>query len=74
MAESTVSPVLVSSSPVGGLPALPEAFDPCWNRLSGITADGKKITLAPEKGFFRFEVNPWLIIAWQTVKNGLLEA
>ncbi|MEV7597145.1 hypothetical protein AB0O91_07100 [Kitasatospora sp. NPDC089797] len=51
---------------------LPEAFDPRWNRLPGITVDGTKITLDPEKYFFRFEANSWLVIDWQTVKDGLL--
>ncbi|MGW3042370.1 hypothetical protein ACWC9T_20575 [Kitasatospora sp. NPDC001159] len=52
---------------------LPEAFDPRWNRLPGITVDGKKITLDPEEYFFRFEANSWLVIDWQTVKDSLLD-
>ncbi|MQS11199.1 hypothetical protein F7Q99_02575 [Streptomyces kaniharaensis] len=52
---------------------LPEAFDPRWNRLPGITVDGKKITLDPEKYFFRFETDSWLVIEWQTVQDGLLD-
>ncbi|MFJ7272904.1 hypothetical protein [Kitasatospora sp. NPDC098663] len=51
---------------------LPEAFDPRWNRLPGITVDGKTITVDPEKYFFRFETSSWLVIDWQTVKDGLL--
>ncbi|MFD4531471.1 hypothetical protein ACFWNL_18955 [Kitasatospora sp. NPDC058397] len=51
---------------------LPEAFDPRWNRLPGITVDGKKITLDPKKYFFRFEASSWLVIDWQTVQDGLL--
>ncbi len=53
---------------------LPEAFDPRWNRLPGITVDGKQITIDPEKYFFRFEVNSRLVIDWQTVQDGLLDA
>ncbi|WP_318204392.1 hypothetical protein [Streptomyces sp. SCL15-4] len=53
---------------------LPDAFDPRWNRLPGITVDGKKITLDPAEYFFRFEANTWLVIDWQTVTDGLLNA
>ncbi|WP_316519906.1 hypothetical protein [Kitasatospora brasiliensis] len=51
---------------------LPEAFDPRWNRLPGITVDGKQISLDPAKYFFRFEARSWLVIDWQTVVDGLL--
>ncbi|MCX4750017.1 hypothetical protein OG455_31630 [Kitasatospora sp. NBC_01287] len=53
---------------------LPEAFDPRWNRLPGITVDGKRITLNPAEYFFRFESNTWLVIDWETVKNSILNA
>lgn len=53
---------------------LPEAFDPRWNRLPGITVDGKRITLNPAEYFFRFDSNSWLVIDWETVKNGILAA
>jgi hypothetical protein len=51
---------------------LPEAFDSRWNRLPGITVDGNRITLDPERYFFRFEANSWLVIDWATVQQGLL--
>lgn len=51
---------------------LPEAFDQRWNRLPGITVDGKHISVNPAEYFFRFETNSWLVIDWQTVKDGLL--
>ena len=51
---------------------LPEAFDPRWNRLPGITVDGKRITIDPQTYFFRFENSSWLVIDWQTVESGLL--
>lgn len=53
---------------------LPEAFDPRWNRLPGITVDGKLITIDPEKYFFRFETNSWLVIDWATVEADLVHA
>jgi hypothetical protein len=53
---------------------LPEAFDPRWNRLPGITVDGTRITIDPAEYFFRFENNTWLVIDWQTVREGLLAA
>lgn len=52
----------------------PEAFDPRWNRLPGITVDGTRITMDPAEYFFRFENRSWLVIDWQTVKDGLLAA
>jgi hypothetical protein len=51
---------------------LPEAFDPRWNRLPGITVDGKRITIDPKDYFFRFENSSWLVIDWETVTAGLL--
>jgi hypothetical protein len=53
---------------------LPEVFDPRWNRLPGITVDGKHVTIDPAEYFFRFENSSWLVIDWQIVKNGLLIA
>ena len=53
---------------------LPAAFDQRWNRLSGITVDGKRITIDPETYFFRFENSSWRIIDWKTVKSNLLPA
>jgi hypothetical protein len=53
---------------------LPEAFDQRWNRLPGITVDGKRITIDPETYFFRFETSSWLVIDWETVKSDLLQA
>lgn len=51
---------------------LPEAFDPRWNRLPGITVDGKRITIDPAQYFFRFEASSWLVIDWATVQSDLL--
>ncbi|MBB5933994.1 hypothetical protein [Streptomyces zagrosensis] len=53
---------------------LPEAFDQRWNRLPGITVDGKRITIDPQTYFFRFENSSWLVIDWETVTSGLLHA
>ena len=52
---------------------LPEAFDPRWNRLPGITVDGTRITIDPAEYFFRFETSTWLVIDWEMVKDELLE-
>ncbi|MEV6973265.1 hypothetical protein [Kitasatospora sp. NPDC093806] len=51
---------------------LPEAFDPRWNRLPGITVDDKRITLDPAEYFFRFETRSWLVTDWDTVQSELL--
>jgi hypothetical protein len=53
---------------------LPDAFDPRWNRLPGITVDGTRITLDPAEYFFRFENNTWLVVDWATVEDQLLHA
>lgn len=53
---------------------LPEAFDPRWNRLPGIQADGRRITIDPAEYFFRFESNTWLVADWELVKAQLLGA
>ncbi len=51
---------------------LPEAFDQRWNRLPGITVDGKRIAIDPDQYFFRFETDSWLVIDWATVQSDLL--
>ncbi|GAA1649145.1 hypothetical protein [Actinoplanes couchii] len=51
---------------------LPDAFDPRWNRLPGITVAGTRITIDPADYFFRFENSSWLVIDWETVKAELL--
>ncbi|MEU1624185.1 hypothetical protein ABZ746_02335 [Streptomyces sp. NPDC020096] len=51
---------------------LPEAFDPRWNRLPGISVDGKRITIDPTQYFFRFESHTWLVADWELVKSQLL--
>ncbi|XVQ89119.1 hypothetical protein ACQP2K_17395 [Microbispora siamensis] len=51
---------------------LPVAFDPRWNRIPGITADGATTTVDPEKHFFRFENSTWLLCDWNLVASELL--
>lgn len=53
---------------------LPEAFDPRWSRLPGITVDGKRITIDPAQYFFRFESHTWLVADWELVESQLLPA
>ncbi len=53
---------------------IPEAFDPRWSRLPGITVDGKHITIDPAQYFFRFESHTWLVADWELVKSQLLPA
>lgn len=53
---------------------LPEAFDPRWSRLPGITLHGKRITIDPAQYFFRFESHTWLVADWELVKSQLLPA
>lgn len=51
---------------------LPVAFDPRWSRLPGIEVDGRRITIGPEKYFFRFESHTWLLTDWALVRSRLL--
>jgi hypothetical protein len=51
---------------------LPEAFDQRWNRLPGITVDGKHLTIDPAEYFFRFENSSWLVTDWAIVQNEIL--
>lgn len=53
---------------------LPEAFDPRWARLPGITVEGRRISINPAEYFFRFGSASWLICDWETVCGELLEA
>lgn len=53
---------------------LPDAFDPRWNRLPGITVDGVRITIDPAEYFFRFKNSSWLVVDWATVETMLLHA
>jgi hypothetical protein len=34
---------------------LPVEFDPRWNRMAGITVEGRQITVDPEQYFFKFD-------------------
>jgi len=51
---------------------MPEAFDPRWNRIPGITVDGTTVTIDPAEYFFRFENSTWLLCDWATVEAQLL--
>ncbi|MGI5204067.1 hypothetical protein ACQEU6_21115 [Spirillospora sp. CA-108201] len=50
----------------------PEQFHPGWNRIDGVTVDGKSLTIQPEKYFFRYENPSWIVCDWQHVRAGLL--
>ncbi|MCK8676443.1 hypothetical protein [Streptomyces lichenis] len=51
---------------------LPTAFHPHWNRLPGVQVDGRRLTIDPERHFFRFESHTWLITDWNLVAERLL--
>lgn len=53
---------------------LPVAFDPRWNRIPGITVEGKQITVDPAEYFFRFDSNTWRLCDWDLVASELLDA
>lgn len=52
---------------------LPEAFDPRWARLPGITTDGRCLTIDPADYFFRFDSASWLVCDWDTVRAEFLD-
>lgn len=52
---------------------LPESFDVRWNRLPGVTAQGRVITIDPARYFFRFDSSSWLICDWDGVREELLD-
>ncbi|MBS2553420.1 hypothetical protein KGQ19_41860 [Catenulispora sp. NL8] len=51
---------------------LPVEFDPRWNRMPGITVEGRQITVDPEQYFFRFDSNTWRLCDWDRVAGDLL--
>ncbi|MFE7223510.1 hypothetical protein ACFU7D_01880 [Nocardioides sp. NPDC057577] len=52
---------------------LPTAFDPRWNRLPGISVEGRVLAIDPAEYFFRFETNTWLVSDWELVRSELLD-
>jgi hypothetical protein len=51
---------------------LPVEFDPRWNRLRGISVDGRRITVDPAEYFFKFDSNSWRLCDWDMVASELL--
>lgn len=62
---TTIRPDVISAE-------LPEAFDPRWNRIPGITVNGTAVTVDPTDYFFRFENSSWLLCDWEKVQTELL--
>jgi hypothetical protein len=53
---------------------MPEAFSPGWNRLDGVTAQGRWLTIDTSRYFYRYENPAWLLCRWEDVRRDLLEA
>jgi hypothetical protein len=53
---------------------LPEAFDPRWNRIPGVTVEGKRVTIIPSEYFFKLNSFTWLVIPWADVERDMLDA
>ncbi|MFC4014641.1 hypothetical protein ACFOY2_45975 [Nonomuraea purpurea] len=66
MAPTTSSALATFSVELG------EEFTPEWNRIDGITVDGNRVTVDPERYFFRLENPTWLVIPWEKVRDELL--
>lgn len=67
MAATIQAPALISVE-------LPEAFDPGWNRIPGITVAGKFVTIDPQQYFFKLTDFSWLVIDWADVARDMLGA
>ncbi|TDC22866.1 hypothetical protein E1265_14440 [Streptomyces sp. 8K308] len=52
---------------------LPQAFDPRWSRLPGITVEDRRLTITPSEYFFRFDSASWLVCDWSLVRDRLLD-
>ncbi|MGI5206171.1 hypothetical protein ACQEU6_31945 [Spirillospora sp. CA-108201] len=53
---------------------LPESFHLGWNRIDGVSVEGKVITIDPARYFFRYENPSWIICDWRGVEAELLTA
>jgi hypothetical protein len=53
---------------------LPEPLHSGWNRIDGVTVQGRRITIDPAEYFFRYENPSWLVCDWNAVKSALLDA
>ncbi|GAA3044414.1 hypothetical protein GCM10020000_25030 [Streptomyces olivoverticillatus] len=53
---------------------LPETFTETWNRIDGITVTDRTISINPSQYFFRYENPSWLLVDWDLVHTGLLDA
>jgi hypothetical protein len=51
---------------------LPTELDSRWNRIPGITVDGKTVTVGPNEYFFRLESRTWTVIDWDKVVDELM--
>jgi hypothetical protein len=67
MAATIQAPALISVE-------LPEAFDPGWNRIPGITVAGNRVTIDPQEYFFKLNDFSWLVIDWADVVRDVLDA
>lgn len=52
---------------------LPEAFHLGWNRLDGVTVDGSRLSIDPERYFYRYESPRWVLCDWHRVRADLVE-
>jgi hypothetical protein len=62
---TTTTPALIEVT-------LPEPFSAGWDRLDGITVDGKTLRIEPAAYFYRYENPTWLLCAWDEVRRDLL--
>lgn len=51
---------------------MPEAFDPGWNLLDGVTVAGRTLTIEPATYFFTYENPTWRLCDWTAVERKLL--
>jgi hypothetical protein len=53
---------------------LPKPFTSGWNRIDGITIDGRTLTVDPDAYFFRYESPSWILVPFEKVTADLLPA
>lgn len=70
--SSTSAKVQKSDTPI--VVELPEAFDLRWNRIPGVMVEGHRVTLDPQRYFFRFTDHSWFVIPWSQVERDMLGA
>jgi hypothetical protein len=66
--------VTVATAPTIIRAELPEPGHEGWNRLAGVTVDGRTLIIDTADYFFRYENPSWVVCDWDAVRTDLLGA